>query len=79
MQLLRVALIVVCTAGCCSAAVGFNKDGFLTVDGTPYFPVGMYTIRSRDNGRNWSAPTPLVVQGTVWWACSSPVRELPDH
>ena len=28
--------------------VGFNKDGFLMVDGKPYFPVGIYTIQSRD-------------------------------
>ena len=30
------------------AGVGFNKDGFLLVDGKPYFPVGIYTIQSRD-------------------------------
>lgn len=25
--------------------VGFNKDGFLVVDGKPYFPIGMYTLQ----------------------------------
>lgn len=28
--------------------VGFNANGFLTVDGKPYFPVGMYTLQDKD-------------------------------
>jgi len=47
MRLLPATLILLCTAAYCFAAVGFDKDGFLTVDGAPYFPVGMYTIQSR--------------------------------
>ena len=27
--------------------VGFTRDGFLQVDGKPYFPVGIYTIQSK--------------------------------
>jgi hypothetical protein len=27
--------------------VGFDRDGFLTVDGKPFFPVGIYTLQAR--------------------------------
>lgn len=33
-------------------AVGFDKDGFLTVEGKPYFPVGIYTLQARQGGHD---------------------------
>ena len=35
-----------------AGGVSFNKDGFLTVEGKPFFPVGMYTIQSRDGNHD---------------------------
>lgn len=30
--------------------VGFDKNGFLTVEGKPWFPVGIYTLQARQGG-----------------------------
>ena len=46
MRLLIAALLLLSTSAV--AGIGFNKDGFLMVEGKPYFPVGIYTIQSRD-------------------------------
>ena len=47
---MRLAIVLLTLLATVSSAkgIGFNKDGFLVVDGKPYFPVGIYTIQSRD-------------------------------
>ena len=45
---LFMAMVILLGASAISQAIGFNQDGFLMVDGKPYFPVGIYTIQSRD-------------------------------
>ena len=41
--------------------------------------LAVWLARSADQGHSWSRPAELVVQSSYWFACSSPVRELPDH
>ena len=35
-----------------SPKVGFDKNGFLLVDGKPFFPIGIYTLQNRDGGNH---------------------------
>jgi hypothetical protein len=40
--------------------------------------VAILLSRSRDHGKTWSEPTKLELDSSYSFACSSPVRELPD-
>ena len=37
---------------CPNPLVGFDPNGFLTVDGKPWFPVGLYTIQAREGSHD---------------------------
>jgi sialidase-1 len=39
----------------------------------------VWLARSTDQGHTWSRPAELALQSPYRFACSSPVRELPDH
>jgi len=41
-------------------------------------PIAIFTARSKDNGKTWSAPARLQIDAPCWFACSAPMRELPD-
>ncbi len=41
--------------------------------------LAIWLARSTDQGHAWSSPVELVLQSSYRFACSSPVRELPDH
>ena len=41
--------------------------------------LSIWLARSTDQGQSWSRPAELVLQSSYRFACSSPVRELPDH
>lgn len=38
----------------------------------------LYTSRSTDQGKTWAEPERLILPSTHWFACSAPIRELPD-
>lgn len=44
-------------------------------EGGGYSLVGVQLVRSRDGGQTWDEQAELVVPG---WACSAPVRQMPD-
>jgi peptidoglycan/xylan/chitin deacetylase (PgdA/CDA1 family) len=41
-------------------------------------PIAVFLARSADHGKTWSEPVELKIDSTDWFACSAPVRELPD-
>src|ERR1700730_17588914 len=41
-------------------------------------PVAVFVARSTDNGKTWSGPAELKIDSPHWFACSAPIRELPD-
>jgi BNR repeat-like domain/Prenyltransferase and squalene oxidase repeat len=41
-------------------------------------PHAVFLARSSDNGSTWSAPSEIKIDSPDWFACSAPVRELPD-
>ncbi|HKI35026.1 MAG TPA: sialidase family protein [Gemmataceae bacterium] len=41
-------------------------------------PHAIFLSRSTDDGKTWGEPAELKVDSTDWFACSAPVRELPD-
>jgi hypothetical protein len=66
-------------------SVACLKDGSLLLNWFTYRPdqkgksqVQALLSRSTDQGKTWSQPTKLEVDSPHWFACSSPVRELPD-
>jgi sialidase-1 len=66
-------------------SVACLKDGTLLLNWFTYRPdqkgksqIQTLLSRSTDQGKTWSKPTKLDVDSPHWFACSSPVRELPD-
>src|SRR5438445_409709 len=41
-------------------------------------PIAILLSRSTDNGKTWTEPAELKIDSADWFACSAPVRELPD-
>jgi hypothetical protein len=41
-------------------------------------PLSLFFARSQDNGRTWGGAEELVLNSTNSYACSAPIRELPD-
>jgi hypothetical protein len=41
-------------------------------------PHAVFLSFSKDNGKTWSEPTAVKIDSPHWFACSAPVRELPD-
>ena len=41
-------------------------------------PHAVYLARSVDDGKTWSVPAEVKIDSEDWFACSAPVRELPD-
>src|SRR5262249_15617280 len=41
-------------------------------------PIAIFLSRSTDNGKTWSEPAEMKIDSVDWFACSAPVRELPD-
>jgi sialidase-1 len=61
------------------------QDGSLLLNWFTYRPdqegrnqIQVLLSRSTDQGQTWSTPIPLTLNSPYWFACSSPVRELPD-
>jgi Neuraminidase (sialidase) len=66
-------------------SVACLKDGTLLLSWFTYRPdqkgkseVRVLLSRSTDQGKTWSELTKLEVDSPHWFACSSPVRQLPD-
>ena len=66
-------------------SVACLKDGTLLLNWFTYRPdqkgksqVQTLLSRSTDQGKTWTKPIKLEVDSPHWFACSSPVRELPD-
>ncbi|MBM4079887.1 MAG: DUF1080 domain-containing protein, partial [Planctomycetes bacterium] len=46
-------------------------------EGSPH-PFEILTTRSTDGGHTWSEPQLVEINSPLAWACSAPIRELPD-
>jgi BNR repeat-like domain/Prenyltransferase and squalene oxidase repeat len=42
-------------------------------------PHALFLARSSDNGKTWREPEEIKLDSPDWFACSAPVRELPDR
>src|SRR5439155_12582750 len=41
-------------------------------------PHAVFLSRSADDGKTWGEPAEVKIDSPDWFACSAPVRELPD-